>query len=212
MIAKQTMPISGVSNTSRPGRIEMKVMEMPASEPSSAARGVIRRITGPMKPPIISTKLCTNTQVSPASQAWMGSLVVEDRQHHHEGDDEHVRHAGARRQGGDVAAAGLRGETIGEPGVIHRREEQHQPEGGKNSAEDQRIRHFQHEAQQPRQDQNIDQDVGPEAEKGVPVARNPKALAAPRGRWLHSALSHSFQIRFGSVALFQTAQRIDQIL
>ena len=76
MIAKQTTPISGVSNTSRPGRIEMKVMEMPASDPSSAARGVILRITGPMKPPIISTKLCTNTQVSPASQAWMGSLVA----------------------------------------------------------------------------------------------------------------------------------------
>ena len=28
-----------------------------------------------MKPPAISTKLCTNTQVRPASQAWIGSLV-----------------------------------------------------------------------------------------------------------------------------------------
>ena len=35
----------------RPGRIEMKVIEMPASEPSKAARGVIRRMTGAMKPP-----------------------------------------------------------------------------------------------------------------------------------------------------------------
>ena len=76
MTAKQTMPISGVSNTSRPGRIEMKVIEMPASEPSSAARGVILRMTGAMKPPTISTKLCTNTQVRPASQAWTGSLVL----------------------------------------------------------------------------------------------------------------------------------------
>jgi hypothetical protein len=63
------MPISGVSNTSRPGRTEMKVIEMPASEPSSAARGVMRRTTGAMKPPAISTKLWTNTQVSPASHA-----------------------------------------------------------------------------------------------------------------------------------------------
>ncbi len=47
----------------------MKVIEMPASEPSSAARGVIWRMMGAMKPPAISTKLCTNTQVSPASQA-----------------------------------------------------------------------------------------------------------------------------------------------
>ena len=51
------MPISGVSKICRPGRIEMKVIEMPASEPSSAARGVIRRMTGAMKPPAISTKL-----------------------------------------------------------------------------------------------------------------------------------------------------------
>jgi hypothetical protein len=76
MIAKQTRPISGVSNTCKPGRIEMKVIEMPASEPSSAARGVILRTTGPMKQPIISTKLCTNTQVRPASHAWTGSLVM----------------------------------------------------------------------------------------------------------------------------------------
>ena len=55
--------------------MEMKVMEMPASEPNSAARGVILRITGAMKPPAISTKLCTNTQVRPASQACTGSLV-----------------------------------------------------------------------------------------------------------------------------------------
>ena len=73
---------------------------MPASEPSSAARGVILRITGPMKPPTINTKLCTKTQVRPASQAWIRIVGhAEDRQHHHEGDDEHVRHAGARRQG-----------------------------------------------------------------------------------------------------------------
>ena len=48
---------------------------MPASEPSSAARGVILRITGAMKPPAIKTKLWTKTQVRPASQAWIGSLV-----------------------------------------------------------------------------------------------------------------------------------------
>ena len=39
------------------GAIEMKVTETPASVPSKAARGVILRITGPMKPPIIRTKL-----------------------------------------------------------------------------------------------------------------------------------------------------------
>ena len=56
MIAKQTIPIIGVMNISTAGAIEMKVMETPASVPSRAARGVIRRITGPMKPPIIKHK------------------------------------------------------------------------------------------------------------------------------------------------------------
>jgi len=46
--------------------MEMKVSEMPASEPSRAARGVMRRMTGAMNPPAISTKLCTKTQVRPA--------------------------------------------------------------------------------------------------------------------------------------------------
>ena len=76
MTAKQTRPISGVSNMSSPGRIEMKVMEIPASEPSSAALGVILRMTGAMNPPAISTKLWTNTQVRPAPQASIGSLVL----------------------------------------------------------------------------------------------------------------------------------------
>src|SRR5580704_12250103 len=41
--AKQTTPITGVVNTWAAGVIEMNVIEMPASEPSSAARGVILR-------------------------------------------------------------------------------------------------------------------------------------------------------------------------
>src|SRR5580693_8934466 len=41
--AKQTTPITGVVNTWAAGVIEMNVMEMPASEPSNAARGVILR-------------------------------------------------------------------------------------------------------------------------------------------------------------------------
>src|SRR5271165_747307 len=73
--AKHTTPITGVEKTWAAGLIEMKVIEMPASEPSRAARGVMRRITGPTNPPAISTKLWTNTQVSPASQASTGLPV-----------------------------------------------------------------------------------------------------------------------------------------
>ena len=44
MMAKQVSPITGVMYISSAGRIEMKVIETPASVPSSAARGVILRI------------------------------------------------------------------------------------------------------------------------------------------------------------------------
>ena len=58
------------------GRIEMKVIETPASVPSSAARGVIRRMYGAMKPPIIRMKLWKNTHTSPAAQPFSGSPVL----------------------------------------------------------------------------------------------------------------------------------------
>ena len=48
--------MTGVRNISRAGRMEMKVSETPPA-PSKAARGVILRMTGPTKPPIISTNL-----------------------------------------------------------------------------------------------------------------------------------------------------------
>ncbi len=76
MIAKQTKPMTGVMNISCAGRIEMNAIDTPASVPSSAARGVTLRMNGPMKPPTISTKLWTNTQVSPASQPCIGSPVL----------------------------------------------------------------------------------------------------------------------------------------
>ena len=44
MMAKQGMPMIGVMYISSAGRIEMKVTETPASVPSSAARGVMRRM------------------------------------------------------------------------------------------------------------------------------------------------------------------------
>ncbi len=76
MMAKQTSPICGVMYISSAGRIEMKVTETPASVPSRAARGVILRITGAMKPPIIRIKLWKNTQTRPADQPFMGSPVL----------------------------------------------------------------------------------------------------------------------------------------
>ena len=76
MIAKQTTPMIGVVNICAAGRIEMNVIDTPASVPSSAARGVTLRMNGAMNPPPISTKLWMKTQVSPASHPWIGSPVL----------------------------------------------------------------------------------------------------------------------------------------
>ena len=100
--------------------------------------------------------------------------LERDRQHDHEGDHEHVRHADARRQRADIGAAGLQRQFVGEPRVIHRGQEHHQAHRGQDASEHDRVRHFQHEAQQPGQHQHVDQDVGAETEKRVPVARRPQ--------------------------------------
>ncbi|MET3250444.1 hypothetical protein ABIA29_000688 [Bradyrhizobium japonicum] len=96
-----------------------------------------------------------------------------DRQHDHEGDDEHVRHADARGQRADIGAAGPLREAVGEVGVIECRQAHHQPECGQDAAEHEAIGHLQHEAQEARENQHVDEDVGAEAEKRVPVARCP---------------------------------------
>jgi hypothetical protein len=91
------------------GRIAMKVTETPASVPSSAARGVIHGIAG----------------------------LDRDRQHDHEGDDEHMRHGDARRQRADVGATGLLRQFVGEEGVIEGGETHHQAERRQDAAEHQ---------------------------------------------------------------------------
>ena len=149
---------------------------MPASDPSRAARGVILRMTGAMKPPAISTKLCTNTQVRPASQRLHRIVGLgQDRQHDDEGDDEHVRHADARGQRADVGAAGLLRQPVG-------RARRNTPCSGTASGRCAgRMRPntsasgiFSTKRSSAGQHEHVDQDVGAEAEEGVPVARNPE--------------------------------------
>ena len=116
-----------------------------------------------------------NTQVSPASHPLTGSPVFEgDRQHDHEHHHEHVRHAGAGRQRRHIVAAGLLGELIGEPRVVERAGKEHQPAGRQDAAEHDLVRHVQHEAQESGQHQEVDEDVGPETEKGVPIPGGPQ--------------------------------------
>jgi hypothetical protein len=66
----------GVMYISSAGRMDMKVIDTPASVPSRAARGVILRTIGATKPPIINLKLWKKTHTRPASQPLIGSPVL----------------------------------------------------------------------------------------------------------------------------------------
>ena len=57
--------------------MEMKAIEIPASVPSIAARGVNRRIVGPMKAPIRTMTPMMNAQASPSRHASIASLVFK---------------------------------------------------------------------------------------------------------------------------------------
>ncbi len=74
-IAKHTSPIHGVSHIWNAGRIEMNAIEMPASVPSIAARGVIARIAGPTNAPTSTMTPMMKHQARPACHAITGSLV-----------------------------------------------------------------------------------------------------------------------------------------
>ena len=161
---------------------------MPASEPSSAARGVIRRMTGADEAADHQHEaLHEHPGEAGAPRLDRIAALEQDRQHDHEHHDEHVRHADPRGQRANVAAAGFLSQLAGEPGVIDRAEEQHQAGRGQDAPEDDRIGQLEHEAQQAGQHQHVDEDVGAEAEEGVPVARRPpgKRLVARYGHVRH---------------------------
>ena len=75
MMAITGRAIQAASHICAAGRIEMNVIEMPASVPSIAARGVSLRMYGPTNAPISTMMPMMNAQASPASQACIGSLV-----------------------------------------------------------------------------------------------------------------------------------------
>ena len=68
--------IHAASHICAAGPIEMNVIEMPASVPSSAARGVNLRIVGPTKAPIRMITPMMKAHARPASQALIGSFVA----------------------------------------------------------------------------------------------------------------------------------------
>src|SRR5919199_111608 len=73
MKASATNAIHGATHICAAGLIEMNVMLMPASEPSSAARGVNLRMYGPKSAPSRTMQPMMNAQANPARQAFNGS-------------------------------------------------------------------------------------------------------------------------------------------
>ena len=75
-IAKDTNAIHGSSHIWNAGRIEMKAIEMPASVPSIAARGVCARIHGPTNAPSSTITPMMKHHASPACHASFASFVL----------------------------------------------------------------------------------------------------------------------------------------
>ena len=154
---------------------------MPASEPSSAARGVILRIHGADEAADHQHEALDEHPGEPRAPCLQRIAGADqDRQHHDEDDDEHMRDADPRRQRADIGPPGLDRQLAGQPGVIDGAQEQHQPDRRQDAAEDDRIGQLEHEPQQPGQHQHVDENVGAEAEKGVPVPRRPPGNRARR--------------------------------
>jgi hypothetical protein len=127
-----------------------------------------------------------------------------DRQHDHESHDEHVRHAHTRGQRAHVAATGLERQAVGQKCVVHGREAHHQTERRQDAAEDERVRHLQHETQKAREHEHVHENVGAKSEKRVPVPGRPQSRTFHLGRdRRHEALlsiNGSIRLVFGACA------------
>ena len=184
MMARTGKAIQAASHICAAGRIEMKAIEMPASVPSSAARGVYRRMYGPTNAPIRTITPMMKPTRGPASQAWTGSFGGQvDRQHDHEDDDEHVRDArpvGHRRRrrcgsrGGPAGGRGRRRRRCRRAARCRARAGSRRRRRPSGSAR--RTRHSDGEHE------DVDQDVEAEAEEGVEVAARPQRRSSARDR------------------------------
>ena len=76
MITKTGSAIHSASHICAAGRIEMNAIEMPASVPSSAARGVYLRMYGPTNAPISTMQPMMKPRRGRPAQAVNGSLVA----------------------------------------------------------------------------------------------------------------------------------------
>ena len=152
----------------------MNAIEMPASVPSIAARGVCARIVGPTKTPASTMTPMMKAQASPACQASTRVLRLQvHRQHDHEHDDEHVRHARAVRHRRDVGAALPLRELVGEVRVVEVADRQRDAERRQDAAEHDVGRQLDHAQAQAREHDHVEHDVGEQPEEAVPVARDP---------------------------------------
>ena len=128
--------------------------------------------------------------------------LAEDRQHDHEGHEEVVRHGRSVRHRRDVVAALLPRELIRQVRIEQVAERQRDRQGRQDPAEDRVGRQLHDEQHERRQHEHVEQDVRPEAEECVPVARNPELrpeCAGIRGHVVDSLLCGPSRARVRSL-------------
>ena len=156
-------------------------MEIPASVPSIAARGVYFRMVGPMNAPANTTAADDERpgQTQAPSQNRIVGLEIHG-QHDQEHDDEHMRNARSVRERRNVIAAFAFREFPGHPRVEKIADRQRDAQRRQNTREHDFGRQF-HDAQaQARQHDDVEQHVGEEAEKAVPIAGDPRTNGTGR--------------------------------
>ena len=135
MNANATSPIHGACHICAAGRMEMNAIEIPASEPSIAARGVHRRIHGPTSAPQQHDHADDERPGQPGPPGLDRVTRAQlHRQHHHEDDDEHVRHRRAVGQGGHVRPALAPGQPAGQDRVPDVAQRQRDAQGRQDPA------------------------------------------------------------------------------
>jgi hypothetical protein len=98
-----------------------------------------------------------------------------NRQHDQENDNEHVWHAGPVRHCRHVVASLVLGKAPGEIGVIEIAQRQCDAEGRQDPAIDDVGRQIDDVQAQSGQHDHVEDDIGEQTEKAVPVAGNPPA-------------------------------------
>ena len=191
MNANATSPIHGACHICAAGRMAMNAIEIPASEPSIAARGVHRRIHGPTSAPQQHDHADDEGPGEPGLPGLDRVTRAQlHRQHHHEDDDEHVRHRRAVGQRGHVRPALAPGQPAGQDRVPDVAQRQRDGQGRQDPAVHGVVGQADDAQAEPGDHDHVEQHVGAEPEQTIPVAGGPPGQSRRLGAAGRSSTGH----------------------